>query len=443
MTVQVRSTTRRRRTKAEAAGKGIFELKSGAHVGKFMVKVGNGRDLQGKLLYKRYGPFVSVEDAIAARDKHLVALGQRQGESMPLGRQDRVTFRAWSQEWLDTDVANKLAASTASKYAASLEKHVWPYLGGIALVELTDVILKRWRKDREDAGLGPDGINYALKRIKTCLKAAVASKRTTGLIENPADGVDGVRVGKPKRHPSSKADYPKLMAAAEGHYLAAVIQLTLDSGLRCSEVAALHWEDIDWSGCRLWVRWHQISSGAAKKGEDRHALVPGSKTSQGEFHDVQLSRRTIEALKAHRARLRELQGPGWAAGQLSEWYYAKHSGSLSGEAYVVPTDPGAERALIFPSADGTPLQTNNLYGWFKRVCAKAGVEKTFHGMRHDCGSFMLGDGVPLTVVSAHLRHANTAITAEIYAHLIKDQARLGADAMDSFWASLEAQAQAV
>jgi integrase len=141
--------------------------------------------------------------------------------------------------------------------------------------------------------------------------------------------------------------------------------------------------------------------------------------------------------------LRKLQGPGWKAGTPTKWFYAAHSGSRSGAAYVVPTDPGAESGLIFPSADGTPLLTTNLAGWFGRVCKRAGVAKTYHGMRHDCGSFMLADLVPLTVVSKHLRHANTNITAEIYAHLIADQARLGAESMERYWASIEALAEAV
>jgi len=446
MTVQVRSTTRRRRsTKVDELGKGVVKLQGGT---KLLLKVGNGRDLQGKLLYKRYGPFDNTPEGraalVAKRDWHVMDLANRQLESMPLGREVKITFRAWSKEWL-ADIANRLAATTISKYERSLEMHVWPYIGDLALIDITDRTLKTWRTEREEAGLGPDGLNYALKRIRTCLKAAVASKRTTGLIENPADGVEGVRVGLRKRFTSERADYPKLIAAAGDHYLAAVIQLALDSGLREGEIGALHWEDIDWEGCRLWVRWHQGNSGSAKKGTVRHAFVPGSKTSKEEFHDVQLSRRTIEALRQHRDRLRKLQGPTWAAGKTTEWVYVAHSGRNAKVigTYVVPTDPGADKALIFPSADGTPLLTQNLYGWFKRVCQRAGVQKTFHGMRHDCGSFMLADGVPLSVVSAHLRHRDTGITAEIYSHLIKDQRRLGADTMDSFWASLEVQAEAV
>jgi integrase len=44
-----------------------------------------------------------------------------------------------------------------------------------------------------------------------------------------------------------------------------------------------------------------------------------------------------------------------------------------------------------------------------------------HGLSHTAGSLTLLAGVPLTVVSAQLGHANPAITARIYAHLVNER----------------------
>jgi len=43
---------------------------------------------------------------------------------------------------------------------------------------------------------------------------------------------------------------------------------------------------------------------------------------------------------------------------------------------------------------------------------------TLHGLRHTCASIMLMRGVPLTVVSRRLGHADVNITARVYAHLV-------------------------
>jgi len=442
MTVQVRSTTRAPRRSKAAKQDHILQLHSGPHTGKFLVRINQGKKPNGSINYKHYGPFAELDRAIEARDNHFKALKTKHVEVLPVGRQARpMTLGEWTKHWLEVKLPNSLATSTVSTYARALERHMLPDLGDIALVDLTTERIEQWREELKER-VGAPTVRYCLKRLKTCLKAAVTAKRTTGLEENPATAVEGVRV-KRKEHEGAPEDYPKLIAAAGDHYLAAVIQFTVDSGLRCSEVCALRWGDIDWAARTISVRWHMINVGSQKQGTALGALVPGTKTSGGKVATVQLSRRTVEVLRAHRERLRSMQGPGWKTGKPSDYFEADHSGMRSGKPYVVPTDPGAENGLVFPRSCGMPMPTNGMYGWFKAVCARAGVDKTFHGMRHDCGSFMLANNVPLAVVSNHLRHANPAITAEIYTHLLRKQERLGADTMDALWASLEAEEQAV
>lgn len=48
---------------------------------------------------------------------------------------------------------------------------------------------------------------------------------------------------------------------------------------------------------------------------------------------------------------------------------------------------------------------------------------TVHGLRHTAASIIVVRGVPLTIVSRQLGHANPNITATIYAHLL-DEAHL-------------------
>ena len=442
MTVQVRSTTRAARRSKAAKQDHILQLHSGPHAGKFLVRINQGKKPDGKIAYKQYGPFAELGRAIEERDNHFKALKAKHVDMLPVGRQAKpMTLKEWSDHWLGVEIANSAATSTAAKYRSAFERYVLPDLGSVALVDLTAEGIGEWRETLKER-VGAPSVRYALKRLKTCLTAAVTARRTTGLEANPATPVKGVRV-KRKEHEGAPEDYPKLIAAAADHYLAAVIPFTVDSGLRCSEVCGLRWGDIDWDARTVTVTWHMINHGSNKMGNRVGALVPGSKTSGGKAATVQLSRRTIEVLRAHRERLRSMQGPGWKTGKASEYFEADHSGMHGGKAYVVPTDPGAEGALVFPAADGMPLPTNNMYGWFKRVGGKAGVSKSFHGMRHDCGSFMLSRLVPLAVVSRHLRHSDPAITAAVYTHLIREQERLGADTMDALWASLEAQEQAV
>jgi len=440
MTVRVSSTTRRSRS-SKVDLTNITEIKSGEHKGKFKAVMPNGRNADGSLKHKVYGPYADRQRAIDARDNHLKAIVAV--ESIPVGRAAKpMTVREWSITW-SADIANKSAASTAYKYQHALDAYILPTLGDEPIALLSSDRIKRWREDMK-AKHGLPTVRYAMKRLKTMLKAAVESKRTTGLEENPARDVDNVRIGrKDDDYQGSPSEYPRLIAAAGDHHLAAAIQLAVDSGLRCSELVALRWSDVDWLNNRVSVTWHTIKTGSLRKGDLLAAFVPGSKTSGGKVKAVQLSRRTMEVLRQHRERLRTLQGPGWKTGKASVYVEVVHSGARTGKPYVVPTDPGAEDALVFPRTSGLPLWTTEMYAWFQGVCRRAGVTKTFHGMRHDCGSFLLSRGVPLTVVSAHLRHSTPAITADVYSHLLEEQARMGADTFDALWASLEAQDKAV
>jgi integrase len=52
-----------------------------------------------------------------------------------------------------------------------------------------------------------------------------------------------------------------------------------------------------------------------------------------------------------------------------------------------------------------------------------------HDLRHTCASWLLGAGVPLITVSAHLGHEDTSVTAKIYGHLDRTAGQAAAAVM--------------
>jgi integrase len=123
---------------------------------------------------------------------------------------------------------------------------------------------------------------------------------------------------------------------------------------------------------------------------------------------------------AQRARLVALSAA--TAQRLGDWY---------AEAVVAG---GADAAgYVWPGKDGGPMHDRSAYRALERAAHRAGLEVTrpgrhtpqalvtLHGLRHTAGSLMLLGGVPITVVSAQLGHADTAITGRIYAHLVSDR----------------------
>ena len=56
---------------------------------------------------------------------------------------------------------------------------------------------------------------------------------------------------------------------------------------------------------------------------------------------------------------------------------------------------------------------------------------TFHGLRHDCASLLLAQGVPVWAVSKILGHCGIQITANVYGHLAPELQLEAAERMDS------------
>jgi integrase len=52
-----------------------------------------------------------------------------------------------------------------------------------------------------------------------------------------------------------------------------------------------------------------------------------------------------------------------------------------------------------------------------------------HDLRHTAASWLLGAGVPLIVVSAHLGHEDPGVTSKVYGHLTPGAGQAAADAM--------------
>lgn len=69
-----------------------------------------------------------------------------------------------------------------------------------------------------------------------------------------------------------------------------------------------------------------------------------------------------------------------------------------------------------------PDRVSKQFKFIVREKAKlSGREKLkFHSLRHSCASWLIQQGVPLTVVSEILGHSTTQITDEIYSHVDDD-----------------------
>jgi integrase len=171
---------------------------------------------------------------------------------------------------------------------------------------------------------------------------------------------------------SARADEDRLYAA---HVLVLVL------GLRKGEVLGTCWDDLDLDAGTL-------SIGMQLQRVGRRLLHRETKTEESES-DLPLPQICTTALTLRRAEQqldREKAGPAWQGDK-----------------------------LVFTTRYGTPIEPRNFNRSWDARCAKAGVRKiTVHDGRRSCGTLLADLDVHPRVAMQILRHADFALTMEIY-----------------------------
>lgn len=101
---------------------------------------------------------------------------------------------------------------------------------------------------------------------------------------------------------------------------------------------------------------------------------------------------------------------------------------------LADVDPSAD--WLWRNTRGGPIRYHTFRNtWNAAVTAsKLDLKPTPHDLRHTCASWMLGAGVPVTVVSRHLGHESIQITVDTYADVDRRTAELAAGVMGEIMA---------
>lgn len=220
--------------------------------------------------------------------------------------------------------------------------------------------------------------------LRSALKQAV---RWQMINTNPADAVDLPKQHKAEMQALSPVEAARFLEAAASDKWYAVFAFALATGCRPGEYLALQWKDVDLRASVATIQrsitwangaWQFIEP---KTVHSRRTIpLPGSVT---------------KALQEHRRRQAEerlAMGPA----------YENHD-------------------LVFASNEGTPLDAHNLTNrHFKAILKRAGLPNNFrlYDLRHSCATLLLSVGEHPKVVSERLGHSSTALTMDVYTHVL-------------------------
>lgn len=340
-------------------------------------------DGRRKVIYTRSRQEASqkMKDAQTARDLGVLVTDERQ------------TVAEYLAEWLAETAKPRIRPSTYTSYESIVRKHIVPAIGRVPVRKLTPQHVQRLLNEKHAAGLNP-------KRMHGVLRAALNQAVKFGIVpRNVATMVTPPRIARYEIEAFTPDQIRTLLASLKGHRLEALYSVAVAMGLRQGEALGLRWEDVDFAGGTLRVRY-------ALQRIDRKFELVEPKTQKSR-RTLYLPALTLTALREHRTRQLEERlayGPDWAR-----------------------TD------LVFTTPVGTPIDSRNLTLSFQRLLKRIGLPKRrFHDLRHSCATLLLVQGVPARVVMETLGHSQITLTLNTYSHVPSELQREAATRMNDF-----------
>jgi len=293
-----------------------------------------------------------------------------------------MTFEGWAAHWAGSKV-DLTTIKTLNQYKYNLA-YASRFFGKKQLDKIQAYDLEAMLKAIREEGRSSSTARQIFTNVSACLKAAY--KRGL-MVRDITAQVDAPRAKKRDVVVLSRDQWNILTDASRHSDRELIIEFVLKTGMRINEALSMTWE-----------RFDAVSG---------HVTVGESKTEAGSYRSIPVDKGLLERLISVRSNHfeRQLQERGWN-----------------------PSD------LIFCTSEGTRNDYRNLQ---KRVLTPLLKEAdlphlTWHHLRHNAGSYLLSENVPITLVSKYLGHANPAITMSVYAHELSEDMELVRTAMAKF-----------
>jgi integrase len=245
---------------------------------------------------------------------------------------------------------------------------------------------------------------YAIKTIRdtrSLLAGAIRRAERDGLVGRNVALLADLPSGTSKQSRAmTLAQVGALLGSGLTPWWRAYITVGVMCGLRPGELLGLRWQDVDFTGKLVRVRYALTEA-------DGGLVLADLKTDRSK-RTLVMPAAVAAALRAHRTQQ--------AADRLR-----------LGGAY-------ADMDLVFCRADGRPSRRQHVYKGFQRACSRAGIGAFHpHELRHTHVSVLSDHGVDMEVIADSVGHVNSTVTRTVYRHQIADVVARAASAMDQIF----------
>jgi len=341
-------------------------------------------------LYKENGKRDLIYKYCATQAEAVEALRQLQSEKAMGVCHSKAAVKTgdWINTWIEKHKAPKLAPSTLTSYRNNFRVHIKPYVGEVALRELTTYHIQKML----DSMVGSLSL---FVKVYNVIHGALEKAVELGMIpRNPCKGVAFPAEDKEDMRVLTQEEQQRFIEALDGEYYRVMLLTYLYTGMRAGECIPLQWKDVDLSKRTIRVN---------KKAILHHDFSKHSaKQEVQDFCKTKSSKRTV-AITAGLAAI-----------------LAEHKEEMKKRVAALGLE-WSEDSLVFWNTRNKIVQYGNLKESLNKIYRKAGIENaTMHTLRHTYATRCFEAGVNIKAISEQLGHANVKTTYNIYVHLLED-----------------------
>lgn len=182
-----------------------------------------------------------------AQKAYIMAISQTNGQS-----QTRLTFAQWAEEYMEV-YETGCTDETRRKLYLYIRKHLIPFFGQMEIDKITQTDVQRFanRKAREISDMTRRPYSHkTLKHLISLMKKIMDRALIAGYIQrNPVMKISNTAQNPPRRKGSTEEAQGLMIALlpqVENPMVRLWATISLSSGMRAQEIAALKWEDVHW-----------------------------------------------------------------------------------------------------------------------------------------------------------------------------------------------------
>lgn len=298
-----------------------------------------------------------------------------------------ITLDQYFQEWTGRK-RDTIKGNTLHSYTVTYNKHISPALGSRKIQSLERREILTFRQEMQKKRFTtPTLCNYTMVVLAIVLEDA---RRDEIIAKNPANNIPRLKEDKKRAaatiHRALTAEeQAAFMAALKDDYYYEFIALMLCTGMRCGEVCALQWDDIDTRNNVIHVR-------RTRTADEHGRRATGAPKSAAGVRDIPITDEIRQVLASQRQKLGRIID--FAGGLV---FRSVTGGMVDAQAINHAIDVVLARLR----RQGTPIE-----------------RFTSHAFRDTFATRYIEGGGNMNTLKNILGHSSLAMTADLYSHVL-------------------------